>query len=339
MSDTLMADPAPPPPRQRRLWIGAGLVLLAVVLVGLWLAFRKPPLQLQGMADADVINVAAKISARVKALKVREGDKVAAGQVLFELDSPEVAAKERQAHAALDAARAVAAKADAGARDEEIRAAEANWQRAVAGATLATETSRRLGNLYREGVVTRQKRDEAQAQAASAEALAKAARAQYDMALAGARVQDKEAAQAQVRQAEGAVAEVEAAREETLGRAPQAGEINKRMVDVGELVPAGYPVFTLIDTARTWVALNLRESQLHGLHVGQKLKGTVPALDGREVEFEVYFLNPAGDYATWRATRESSGYDVRSFEVRMRPVAAVPGLRPGMSVLFEWARD
>lgn len=339
MSDALIADRAPPPPRQRRLWIIAGIVLAAVVLLGLWLAFRQPPLQLQGMADADVINVSAKISARVKALKVREGDRVQAGQVLFELDSPEVTAKERQARAVLEAAQAQAAKADEGARSEEIRAAEANWQRAVAGADLANETYRRLENLYGEGVVTRQKRDEARAQARSSDALAKAARAQYDMALGGARVQDREAAQAQVRQAEGAVAEVDAAREETLGRAPQAGEINKRMVDVGELVPAGYPVFTLIDTARMWVALNLRESQLHGLHVGQKLRGKVPALDGRQVEFEVYFINPAGEYATWRATRESSGYDVRSFEVRMRPLAAVEGLRPGMSVLFEWARD
>src|SRR5690606_38801199 len=236
----------------------------------------------------------------------------------------------------VDAAQAVAAKADEGARSEDIRAAEANWKRAVAGAELANSTYRHVDNLYREGVVTRQKRDEALAQSRSSTELAKAARAQYDMALSGARAQDRQAAQAQVRQAEGARAEVDAAREETRGRASMAGEVGKRMADVGELVPAGYPVLTLVDVDHPWVAVNLRESQLEGLRIGSRLQGRVPALGDREAQFEVYFVNPAGDYATWRATRESSGYDVRSFEVRLRPVERLPGLRPGMSVLFAW---
>src|SRR5690606_36789426 len=139
----------------------------------------------------------------------------------------------------------MAAKAEDGARSEDIRAAEANWKRAVASAKLATSTVRRLDKLYAEGVVSRQKRDEAQAQARSTNELARAARAQYDQALAGARVEDKEASQAQVRQAEGAKAEVDAARQESEGRAPLAGEVSKRMADIGELVPAGYSVFTL----------------------------------------------------------------------------------------------
>lgn len=338
MNDTLLSDP-PPPPRRRRLLRVAAVLLLVLVASGLWLAFRAPRAQVQGMADADTINVSAKIAARVAELKVREGDRVAAGQVLFVLDSPEVAARERQAHAVLDAAHAMASKAEEGARSEDIRAAEANWRRAQAGAELATSTWRRVDTLHREGVVTRQKRDEAFAQARSAEELAKAARAQYDQALAGARAQDKAAAQAQVRQAEGAVAEIDAAREETRGRAPSAGEVAKRMTDVGELVPAGYPVFTLVDIDRLWVAVNLRESQLQGVRIGSRLPGSVPALAGREAQFEVYFIQPAGDYATWRATRESVGYDVRSFEVRLRPVQPVAGLRPGMSVLFPWPED
>ncbi|GAA3933654.1 HlyD family secretion protein [Luteimonas lutimaris] len=336
MSDALLSDPSPPPPRRRALLWGGGLALLVLVAVGLWLAFRTPPVQLQGMADADTANVSAKISARLAKLSVREGDRVKAGQVLFELDSPEVAAKAQQAQAAVDAAQAVAAKADEGARSEDIRAAEANWKRAVAGAELANSTYRHVDNLYREGVVTRQKRDEALAQSRSSTELAKAARAQYDMALSGARAQDRQAAQAQVRQAEGARAEVDAAREETRGRASMAGEVGKRMADVGELVPAGYPVLTLVDVDHPWVAVNLRESQLEGLRIGSRLQGRVPALGDREAQFEVYFVNPAGDYATWRATRESSGYDVRSFEVRLRPVERLPGLRPGMSVLFAW---
>jgi HlyD family secretion protein len=335
MNDTLQAPADAPPPKKRKAGILIALVLAIVVVVGLWLAWRTPAEQLQGMADADTINVAAKITARLAELKVREGDRVTAGQVLFVLDSPEVAAKEQQAQGALEAARAVADKADEGARSEDIRAAQANWKRAEAGATLADATYQRVQNLFNEGVMTRQKRDEALAQARSSRELSNAARAQYDQALAGARDQDKRAAQGQVRQAQGAVAEVDAARDEVNGRAPMAGEINKRMSDIGELVPAGYPVFTLVDIDRMWVSVNLRESQMRGLKVGTRLRGNVPALD-RGAEFEVYFINPAGDYATWRATRQSSGYDVRSFEIRLRPVAPIEGFRPGMSVLFGW---
>lgn len=335
MNDTLQAPADAPPPKKRKAGILIALVLAIVVVVGLWLAWRTPAEQLQGMADADTVNVAAKITARLAELKVREGDRVTAGQVLFVLDSPEVAAKEQQAQGALEAARAVADKADQGARSEDIRAAQANWKRAEAGATLADATYQRVQNLYNEGVMTRQKRDEALAQARSSRELSNAARAQYDQALAGARDQDKRAAQGQVRQAQGAVAEVDAARDEINGRAPMAGEINKRMSDIGELVPAGYPVFTLVDIDRMWVSVNLRESQMRGLKVGTRLRGNVPALD-RDAEFEVYFINPAGDYAAWRATRQSSGYDVRSFEIRLRPVAPVEGFRPGMSVLFGW---
>ncbi|KRG62120.1 hemolysin secretion protein D [Stenotrophomonas terrae] len=336
MSDSLQVETSP---RQRRVFLIAGVVLLVLVVIGLWLGLRSPQDQVQGMADADNVNVAAKVTARLRQLHVGEGDRVSAGQVLFELDSPEVAAKERQADAVVAAAKAMAAKAEDGARSEDIRAAEANWKRALAGAELATSTFRRLDNLYAEGVVSRQKRDEAQAQARSSNELARAARAQYDLALAGARVEDKEAAQAQVRQAEGAKAEVDAARQETEGRAPLAGEVGKRMADIGELVPAGYPVFTLVDIDHLWVALNLREDQMNGLKPGARLQGTIPALQGRSATFDVYFISPAGDYATWRSTRQSSGYDVRSFEVRARPQQPIEGFRPGMSVLFAWPQD
>lgn len=197
MNDTLQAPADAPPPNKRKLGIALALVLAIVVVVGLWLAWRSPAEQLQGMADADTVNVAAKITARLAELKVREGDRVKAGQVLFVLDSPEVAAKEEQAQGALEAASAVADKADAGARSEDIRAAQANWKRAEAGATLADATYQRVQNLFNEGVMTRQKRDEALAQARSSRELSNAARAQYDQALAGAREQDKRAAQGQ----------------------------------------------------------------------------------------------------------------------------------------------
>ena len=324
--------------RRLLLWIVIALVLCGVG-GGVWLAARPGPDLVQGMADADNINVSAKITARVSRFHVNEGDRVVPGQLLFELDSPEVIAKERQIAALLDGARAQQAKADEGARTEEIRAAQANWRRATAAADLAQSTARRLQTLFTEGVVTRQRKDEADSQAHSATEAEAAAKAQYDQAVAGARVQDREAAHAQVRQAEGALAEVEVSHDEVRGRAPVAGEVGKRLADIGELVPAGHPVFTLVDIAHVWVAFFLREDQMQSLRVGKTLRGDVPALGAKNVPFSVYFINPAGDFATWRATRQSSGYDVKSFEVRARPAQPLNGFRPGMSVLFPWPQE
>ena len=315
------------------------LAVVVVVLGGLILAARPGPDIVQAMADGDNITVSGKVTARVARLLVREGDHVSAGQVLFDLESPEVDAKQRQATAALDAARAQQSKAAEGTRREDILAAEANWQRAEAAAELAQSTFRRTDTLFHQGVVTQQRYDEARAQVRSAVQSSAAARAQYDEALAGARRQDRETANAQVRQAEGAVAEVQAARDELQGRASIGGEVSKRLADVGELVPAGYPVFTLVNMDSLWVAMHLREDQFRGVRIGATFRADIPALALKGVPFTVYFIGPAGDFATWRATLQSAGYDVKSFEVRVMPARPVDDLRPGMSVLFRWPQS
>lgn len=324
-------------PHKQRIMIRIAIAIaVAVCAFGLYLALKPMPNQIQGMADADSIKVSAKISARIAELYTHEGQRVEAGQSLFRLDSPEVEAKYNQAMAVLDAAKSQAEKAEYGARSEQIRAAEANWQRAKAASDVTRDTADRLARLHKEGVVTRQQRDEALAQAQAAEALTAAAKAQYDEAQAGARQQDKDAAQAQVRQAQAVVDEVSAARSEVLGLAPSSGEVSKRLADVGELVPAGYPVFTLVDVDNMWVSFTLREDQFNNIKAEQVIYGDVPALGLQAVPFKVFFISPAGEFATWRATRQSVGYDIRSFEIRVRPQTAIENFRPGMSVLFPW---
>ncbi len=314
----------------------AGAAVALLLAVGLWLGFRPAPGQLQGLVDARELRVASKVTGRLAAIHVREGERVESGQLLATLDSPEVAAKERQAAAAVEAAEAMAAKAEAGARPTEIAAAEAQWRRAEAAAELARVTFARIDRLAREGVVPGQKRDEARTNMVAAEEAARAARAQYETAVEGARVEDRRAAKAQAAQAAAARAEVEAARAETRIVAPAAGEVGRRLAEPGEIVGAGYPVMLLTETAAPWVTVTLREDQMPGVRPGSALVGTVPALGDRRVRFTVEMIAPAGDYATWRATRQSSGFDVRGFEVRLRPAEPVEGLRPGMSVLFAW---
>lgn len=335
MTDTAI-DEAPPPARRTLTRPVAAIVVVALLALGLWLAYRPARGQIQGMVDAREMRITSKVTARIAAFHVEEGQQVKAGQLLYTLDSPEVAAKSEQAGGALAAAQAVESKADEGARPEDIRAAEAQWRRAQAAADLAQTTAARTDRLFRQGVIAGQKADEARTNAVASVEQAKAARAQYDLALAGARRQDKAAASGQVQQARGAVAEVKAAADETRVTAPADGEVGKRLAQPGELVPQGFPVFMLTDTAHPWVTLNVREDQLHGLARGKELEGTVPALADRRVRFRVIYTAPAGDFATWRATRQSSGFDIKSFEVRVVPVAPVDGLRPGMTVLFDW---
>lgn len=319
-----------------RLPLGIGALIVAGLGVGLWLSYRPVPDQLQGMVDARELRITSKVTGRIADFHVEEGQPVRAGQLLYTLDSPEVAARSEQAGGALVAAEATADKADEGARPEDIRAAEAQWRRAQAAADLAQTTYARTQEMYDQGVIAGQKRDESRANAVASTEAARAARAQYDLALAGARRQDRQAAGGQVRQARGAVAEVEAAERETRVLAPSSGEVGRRLAQPGELVPQGFPVFMLTDIEHPWVTLTLREDQFSGIRRGQTLTGRIPALENRTARFRVTFIAPAGDFATWRATRQSSGFDVKSFEVRVAPVSRVDGLRPGMTVLFDW---
>lgn len=321
--------------RARPIAILVAMVVVAVVAAGLWLASRPAPEQLQGMVDADEVNVGTKALARVERLIAEEGQRVQAGTLLATLSSPEIAGSQAQAQGALDAARAVASETNEGARTEDVATLRSTWQAAQAAADLAAVTSRRTANLYAEGVVAAQRRDEAAAARDSSARNAEAARQQYLKALAGARPQNKQAVNAQVRIAEAGLRTATALGQETRLVSPIAGEVARKLVQPGEVVSPVIPAYQVIDIDHPWIAMNLREDHYRGLGVGTILHGHIPAL-GRDGDFKVYLIAPRGDFATWRATREASGYDVRTFEVRLRPVAPIAKLRPGMSVLFDW---
>lgn len=314
----------------------AGVAVALLTVFGLTRLARPAPVMLQGEVEATQIDVAAKIAGRVDSLCVREGDTVRKGQLLAVLASPEIQAKRTQATSARRAADAQRDKAENGTRVEEVRAARALWEQARAAFELADKTAGRVERLQADGIVPLQRQDEARAQRASARSLMESARARYDMALAGARSEDRSSAEALADQAAGVVSEVDAYLGETRLLAPTAGEVAERVVDPGELVAPGYPLLTLVDLSDSWVTFQLREDRLDGLRMGARFEGTVPALGRTRVTLVVSYIAPLGDFATWRATNELGDFDRRTFEVRMRPTAPLPGLRPGMSVLVPW---
>lgn len=325
-------------PARRKVPVGVVLVVLAVAVValGLWLAWRPQVAQVQGIVDAREYRIASKVTGRLAEVLVAEGQAVREGQVLARIDSPEVSAKQAQAAAAVEAAQSQADKAQAGARRTDIAGAEAQWRRAAAASDLARVTFERVNRLANDGVVAGQKRDEARTNMIASQQAERAARSQYDAAVSGVREEDRRAATAQAAQARGAAAEVAAASAETQIVAPATGEVGRRLAQPGEIVSAGYPVLLLTEVQAPWVTVSLREDQMRGIKAGSRLAGRIPALGQQGIAFTVSFIAPAGDYATWRATRQSEGFDIKSFEVRLVPAKPVAGLRPGMSVLFDW---
>ena len=309
-----------------------GVLVLIFIGWGLYQAFQPQRLPLQGQMDAQEVNVSSKVAGRVGQVNVKLGDTVSQGQLLFQLTSLEVDAKVAQATAAAQAADAVAQKAQAGARPEEVRAAKANWQRAQTGAAIAKTTYDRVNNMFAEGVIARQKRDEAEAQWRAAEQQAQAARAQYDMANAGARPEDKNAASAQARQVGAVLTEAQVALAETRIAAPVAGQVSKIQIQPGELAPQGFPLMTLVNLADAWAVLQVREDEMAAFAMGSTHTANVPALK-QQLTFKVSSVAVMPDFATWRAARPG-GTDLRTFEIRLRPAIRVEGLRPGMSVLF-----
>lgn len=310
-------------------------VILAVVGYGVWLAAKPEPIVLQGQMDARQTDVAAKVSGRISHVLVKEGEEIVVGTPLIEMEAPEIDAKVAQAKAARDAAAAVAKKAQNGARPQEIEMAYQTWKRAQAAASLAEVTYKRVQNLANEGLIARQKRDEAYTNYIASRDQAAAAKAQYEMAKAGARTEDIQAAKAQVRQVDAVVAEAEVAETEANLKSPIAGEVADVLAEIGEIVPKGVPVVTIMDRHDQWLVLNVREDLLGHFALGKQFYADIPALgeNGKHIAFKVYTSKVLPDFATWRATRSEDSFDMRTFEIKARPNLPIADVRPGMSVL------
>ena len=273
------------------------------------------------------------VPGHVTELYCREGQQVHKGDTVAFIDSPQVRAKLAQAQAARSAAQAQSAKARNGARKEQIAGAYELWQQALVQEDVMKKSFERVKTLYDQKVISAQKYDETKAQYDAAVAQAKAAKSQYDMALDGARAEDRAAAAALVHQADGAIQEVDSYLQELYLVSPADGIISSVYPRQGELVGQGSPVATVTDLSDIWFTFNIREDELHSMQTGDVLTVEVPALDGRTLKARVNYMAVRESYATWKATKETDQYDAKTFEVRAVPEERAEGLRPGMTVL------
>lgn len=311
------------------------VIILVILVVGYIVSKDNGPKYIQGEAEATEYRVSGKVPGRIEEFRAVEGSYVRKGDTLVVIDSPEIRSKIAEANAAKAAANAQRKKAMNGARSEQITGAYELWQQAIVQEDVLRKSFERVQNLYDQQVISAQKYDETKAKYDAACAQTKAAKSQYDMAVAGARSEDKEAAVALVDRANAAVELVNSYLEELYLTAPADGIISDIFPKVGELVGTGSPIMTVQDLADMWFTFNIREDQLHSLGIGDTVTLEIPALDHRSVEATVYYLKARESYATWKATREIGEYDTKTFEVRARPNGPVEGLLPGMSVLIK----
>jgi HlyD family secretion protein len=310
-----------------------GLVIATVCVIGS-ITYGKTNEIMQGQMEATEYRVSSKVPGRILEFRVKEGDKVKAGDTLAIIEAPEVMAKKAQAEAVKTAAVALNDKAEAGAREEQIQGAYELWQKAKVNRDIWEKSFNRVSNLFKEGVVSEQKYDETKAQYDAAIATEKAAKSQYDMAVKGAQKEDKEMAAAKVQQAKGVVAEVDSYIHETYLLAYADGEVTDIFPHIGELVGTGAPIMNIAMMNDMWATFNVREDHLSRLPIGSRFAAEFPALGGASVIMEVNYMKDRGDYAAWKATKQTGQYDLKTFEVRAVPIGEVPGLRPGMTVIY-----
>ena len=89
----------------------------------------------------------------------------------------------------------------------------------------------------------------------------------------------------------------------------------------------------IVDLTDVWFSFAVREDMLSRFAQGSIVEITIPALGATKYPVTVTHVKAMGTYATWRTTKQNGGYDVRTFDVKCRPMNPIQGLRPGMTAL------
>jgi HlyD family secretion protein len=321
------------------MWRLARVLFGIAVVIGLaallWFATRPPPLIVQGEVSANRVDISPRVSGRIAKLNADVGDNVQGGAAIAVLESPQLVAALHMAEAALAVAEADLVRVNS-TRPETIAARKAELAAAAADVTLYQEDFDRQAKLITTGASSQSRVDETTRNLEAAIRKRESAEANLDLAVAGASKEEKALAATQVERARSSLKQQQVDISELTIHAPISGQVTTRVAELGENFSAGAPLFSLIDLENPWFTFNLREDLLKGLKVGDGFDVTVPAMGDAKIPVKVTTINAQGQYATWRATRATGDFDLRTFEVRANPVNPVPGLRPGMSAIASW---
>jgi HlyD family secretion protein len=310
----------------------------AVATLSIYYLVRGQPLLVQGEVDATRFDIAARVDGRVGEVPVTRGQNVAANGVLVRIDNPETLAKHEQALAAKVVVDAQLANINAGTRPEVIAARKAALDRAQAALVLAQQTYERVRQLAERGNAPQARLDQATDSLHEAERGVDQAKSAYEQAVNGYTREEREIAVANVGKALADIKAAESIIDQMVVYAPVGSQVYQRNVEPGEFVSPGVPLITLIDLKDLWIHFDLREDLVKTLKVGDRFDVRIPALADRRITVEVKLIATKGEYASWRATRATGDFDLRTFSIRAYPVDNVPELRPGMSAYLDWPR-
>lgn len=327
---------------------GLIVVVLAVGLMGyLFLDDEKEDNKIEGTIEVSEFRVSCKFPGRITYIGAEEGDFVHVGDTLAILEIPEASAQQQVAEAIHEAFSATQGAIEAvgdiaisGVRPETVNSAYQVYQAALTAAELAEKTYTRAENLYNEGVMSAQKRDEALAAYNAAKANAEATKSQWELAQNSVREEarratekNNQAAQKNTQAARGAVDVVKTLLKETVQIAQVNGEVESVFPKVGELVGLGSPIMNISLMDDMWGTFNCYEDKLNGMKVGDTFEAFVPAFN-KNMKFKVSHIKDQGSFTTKSATKPGE-VSLKSFEVKARPVERIEGLRPGMSIIIQ----
>lgn len=335
-------EPAPeapklrPPAPNRVPSVIVAVMTGAVAALSIYYLVRGQPLLVQGEVDATRFDIAARVDGRVGEVPVNRGQNVDANAVLVRIDNPETLTKHEQALASKVVANAQLANINVGTRPEVIAARKAALDRTQAAVVLAQKTYERVRQLAEHGNAPQARLDQVTDSLREAERAVDQAQSAYEQAVNGYTREEHEIAVASVGKAAADINAVQAIIDQMVVYAPVASQVYQRNVEPGEYVSPGVPLVTLIDLNDSWVHFDLREDLVKTLKVGDRFDVRIPALGDRSITVEVKLIATKGEYASWRATRATGDFDLRTFSIRAYPVEHIPELRPGMSAYLDW---
>lgn len=309
------------------------ILILTISIIGI-VMMKDNDVVLQGQIEAEEYNISGLLPGRVEHIYVRKGQKVERGDTLIHIISKEVIAEYDVQKELENVALLQSDKIDLGSRKELISIAKQLWEGAKADLNLSKTTYERIMILYNDSIISRQRRDEVEALYKSSQAAERAAYYQYQLALEGAQEQDKASAKAMAMAAHNNVEVVNALLKDSKLTSPITGEVASIALNKGELSSVGTSLMTITDIENPYLIINVREDLLVHFKIGNDILCEIPALGLKEVPFTINYISPLGSFATWRATKDSGGYDLRTFEIEAVPKIRINDLRPGMSVLI-----
>ncbi|HEV8196644.1 MAG TPA: HlyD family efflux transporter periplasmic adaptor subunit [Gemmatimonadales bacterium] len=283
----------------------------------------------RGTVEVPEVNLGAMTSARVIAIRVDEGARVAAGDTIALLTQVELGATLAAQAARVTGASANLRDLEAGARPEEVHRAEAEVAAATAELERATKELVRMRDLASRDVVSRQTLDNA----VTAERVARARLSSAEEALrlvkAGTRPEQVAAGRAEVASARAALAQIEARAADLVLVSPVAGVVLSRNAEPGEGLGPNVPVVTIGETGRPYVRVFVPQSRVTSLAVGSAAQ--VVTEDGRTMAGRVVAINPKAEFTPRVALSEQERADLM-FGVKVEFATPAEAPHPGLWV-------